>query len=114
VDWIVEHPVQQCQGCGASLQDVSVERVIARQVYDLPPLQLEVSEHQVEVKCCPGCGQENQGQFPSEVRHPVQYGPGIKGMMVYLMEGQLLPSQRSVELLSDVLAQPHKFYPIAK
>jgi transposase len=32
----------------------------------------------------------------------VQYGEGIKGLMVYLMEGQLLPSERSKELLEEV------------
>ena len=39
VDWVVEHPVGQCVGCNASLADVSVERLIVRQVHDLPPLQ---------------------------------------------------------------------------
>ena len=42
VDWVVEHPVLQCQGCGASLDLEPVERIIVRQVHDLPPLQLEV------------------------------------------------------------------------
>jgi transposase len=102
VDWLVKHPVGQCQGCGASLVDEPVARIIARQVYDLPPLKLEVSEHQVEVKCCPGCGLENQGQFPADVGYPVQYGPVIKGVMVYLMEGQLLPSERTREVLDEV------------
>jgi transposase len=102
VDWVVEHRVEQCQGCGASLVDEPVERIVARQVYDLPVLQLEVSEHQAQVKSCPVCGLENQGQFPAEVSHPVQYGAVLKGVMVYLMEGQLLPSGRTVELLDEV------------
>jgi len=102
VDWVVEHPVQKCQGCGASLEDEVVERLIVRQVHDLSPLQLEVSEHQAQVKCCPACGLENHGQFPAEVSHPVQYGSVVKGVMVYLMEGQLLPSGRTVEMLDEV------------
>ena len=32
-----------------------------------------------------------------------QYGPGLKGLMVYLMEGQLLPSERARELLEEVI-----------
>lgn len=102
VDWVVEHPVEQCCGCGASLEHEAVERMIVRQVYDLPPLQLQVSEHQAEVKGCPVCGMENQGRFPKDVCHPVQYGAVVKGMMVYLMEGQLLPSGRTVEVLDEV------------
>jgi transposase len=102
VDWVEEHPVEQCQGCNASLQDVPVERHIFRQVHDLPPLVLEVSEHRAEVKCCPECGLENHGQFPVEASDPVQYGPVLKGVIVYLMEGQLLPSGRTLEVLEEV------------
>ncbi|HEY9643916.1 MAG TPA: IS66 family transposase [Coleofasciculaceae cyanobacterium] len=102
VDWVVEHPVEQCRGCGACLVDEAVERVVIRQVHDLPPLELQVSEHRAEVKCCPVCGLNNQGSFPAEVGHPVQYGSVLKGVMVYLMEGQLLPSRRTVEVLDEV------------
>jgi transposase len=102
VDWVVEHPVQKCEGCGASLEDEVVNRILVRQVHDLPPLQLEVREHQAAVKCCPACGLENHGSFPAEVSHPVQYGAVLKGVMVYLMEGQLLPSGRTVEMLDEV------------
>jgi transposase len=45
----------------------------------------------------------NYAAFPSDVNSVVQYGSGIKGLMVYLMEGQLLPSKRVCELLSDLL-----------
>lgn len=73
------------------------------QVHDLPPLELVVSEHQAEEKCCPCCGVLNRAAFPPDVNSVVQYGSGIKGLMVYLMEGQLLPSGRVCELLSEVL-----------
>jgi transposase len=102
VDWVVEHRVEQCLGCGASLVDEPVERVMIRQVHDLPPLEIEITEHQAEVKCCAVCGLENRGSFPEAVSEPVQYGAGLKGVMVYLMEGQLLPSGRTVEVLDEV------------
>lgn len=102
VDWVVKHAVQQCQGCGTCLQNQPVDHLLARQVHDLPRLQLEVTEHQVQVKVCPVCGLENQGRLPQVVNHAVQYGPVLKGVMVYLMEGQLLPSGRTCELLDEV------------
>ncbi len=102
-DFIDRHRVTACTGCGASLAAVPADAVVARQVFDVPPLELLVSEHQAEVKCCPRCGQANQGCFPAEASNVVQYGPRLKGMMVYLMEGQLLPSQRICELLSDLM-----------
>jgi len=76
---------------------------LARQVFDLPPRALVVSEHQVEVKGCPHCGQVNQGSFPPEANTVVQYGPRLRGMMVYLMEGQLLPSNRVCDVLRDLV-----------
>jgi transposase len=84
------------------LVDEPVERLLVRQVHDLPPLELEITQHQAEVKHCPVCGLENQGRFPTEVRHAVQYGSVLKGVMVYLMEGQLLPSRRTVEMLEEL------------
>jgi transposase len=103
VDVIVEHKVEQCHECGTSLAIEPVQTVWARQVYDIPPIELKVSEHRVEVKNCPHCGVENQAKFPSFANSVVQYGPRLKSMMVYLMEGQLLPSARTCEILSDIV-----------
>ena len=102
VDEIVPHLVIECEGCGESLAEAEAVDLDLRQVYDLPRLKLKVIEHQTQVKCCPHCGLLNQGEFPSDVNSVVQYGAGIKGLIVYLMEGQLLPSGRTCELLEDV------------
>ena len=101
-DYVESHPVTVCHGCGASLVNSPVADWEVRQVHDIPPLQLEVTEHQCEVKSCPNCGSLNRGQFPSEVQQSVQYGVHLQSLMVYLMELQLLPSQRVCELLSEV------------
>ena len=100
---MTRHSVESCSGCGCSLISAPIEQVLARQVFDVPPIELLVSEHQVEVKCCPACGQTNEGNFPFEASNVVQYGPHLKGMMVYLMEHQLLPGHRTCELLSDLI-----------
>jgi transposase len=102
-DKIEVHPVDECSTCGASLLGVATEEPLKRQVLDIPPIELSVTEHHVEQKCCPRCGSKNQGQFPWAVNSLVQYGARLKGMMVYLMAGQLLPSGRSCEVISDLL-----------
>jgi transposase len=102
VDEIEVHPVTACQGCGASLQQTPVTDWEVRQVHDLPPMRIEVREHHCEIKCCPDCGILNRGQFPQEVSQSVQYGVHLQSLIVYLMEVQLLPSQRVCELLSEV------------
>jgi transposase len=103
VDEMIEHRLEQCAGCGESLATVPAEQVYARQVHDLPPIELRVMEHRVEVKCCACCGLKNESQFPEFVSNVVQYGPRLKGVMVYLMEGQLLPAERTVDLLREVM-----------
>jgi transposase len=103
VDEVVVHQVLQCEDCGASLANTAVSAWNLRQVHDLPPLQLVVSEYQTEEKYCPCCGMLNRAAFALGVNSVVQYGSGIKGLMVYLMEGQLLPTQRVCELLAEVL-----------
>jgi len=105
-DWVIEYPVERCFGCGAWLADEPVEGHIIRQVHDLPSLEIEITQHQAEVRCCPVCGLENRGRFPETVGEPVQYGSVLKGVMVYLMEGQLLPSGRTVEVLDEVFGAP--------
>jgi transposase len=103
VSAVVEHRVKQCDECGASLEQVPVEKILLRQVHDIPAIELKVTEHRAEVKVCPQCDQKSEGEFPSEASNLVQYGSRLKGMMVYLMEGQLLPSKRSCEVLKDLL-----------
>jgi len=100
-DQIERYPVVACPHCATRLQEVGVVRVEKRQVFDVPPMRLEVTEHQVEVKECPGCGQEVKGAFPPEVTQPVQYGPRLKAQAVYLNNYQLLPLDRIGELFED-------------
>lgn len=102
VDEVVIHEVNRCHNCGLSLSSVSAVGYDRRQVHELPPLHLQVIEHQVEVKCCPECAATSRGVFPADVTVPVQYGSGLRGLIVYLMNAQLLPSDRTREVLSEV------------
>lgn len=100
-DHIVLHELASCPHCEADLASVEVESVEKRQVFDVPPVRLEVTEHQTEIKCCPDCGQMVKGQFPADVRQPVQYGARLKSQAVYLNNYQLLPLARISELFGD-------------
>lgn len=99
------HRVKECEHCGRSLADLSADSVEKRQVHDLPPLRLIVTEHQAETKTC-ACGHLNKAAFPDGVNAPVQYGEGIKAAAVYLKNYQFLPYDRTCELLNDVFGCP--------
>jgi transposase len=100
-DHMVRHAVQGCSRCGADLRAVAAEGVEKRQVFDVPPLRLEVTEHQAEIKCCSGCGARVKGEFPATVTQPVQYGARYKAQAVYLSAYHLLPLARTCAILGE-------------
>jgi len=74
-----------------------------RQVFELPPIRVKVTEHRTEKKLCPYYGHLNKALFPEGVKQPVQYGSHLKAIAVYLSQYQLLPYERTSELFSDLL-----------
>ena len=102
-DKIERHRPEKCEQCDHPFTDEQLAaEVKRRQVIDLPPLQVEVTEHQVERLVCCECGAASDGQYPAGVTHPVQYGPGVKALAVYLKAQQLIPYGRSQQLLADL------------
>jgi transposase len=101
-DRIEVHHVQQCRHCKGSLESAPVKGMEKRQVFDLPSVKLEVTEHQTEMKCCPRCGTYTKADFPECVTQPVQYGPGFQARMVYWNQYQMIPLERVCEMTEDL------------
>lgn len=92
-----------CHKCGHSLASVEAGHFPEqRQVFDLPEITLEVTEHLAQRKVCPACQSETVGKFPVEVTQAVQYGSQIKALGVYLKNEDLLPYERVCKTLETV------------
>ena len=98
---LVCHPLERCPECQADLTSVPPSGYSRRQVFDVPPVQIEVTEHRADIKACPQCRATVQAAFPPEVSQPVQYGSRLKAQASYLNSYHFIPHARTVELLGD-------------
>jgi transposase len=101
-DHVEAHGLEICPHCGADLHGVASAGCERRQVFDVPPGRLQVTEHQAAIKQCPQCGQQAKAEFPAGVSQPVPYGPRFKALAVYFHHYQLLPWARTCETLGDL------------
>ena len=95
------HEPHACAGCGAGLGDAPIMGVEHRQVFDLPVIRLEVTQHDLVARECP-CGAVTKARPPVGVNAPVQYGPRLAGAGVYLFHGQFLSKGRTAAALGDL------------
>jgi transposase len=92
-----------CKECGSTLENVEVEAYERRQIFDIPPVNLTVTEHKSQIKTCPCCGKLNKAVFPESVKYPVQYGPNILASAIYCKNYQFVPYDRISELFEDIM-----------
>jgi len=102
---VTKHQVMTCGACQKSLETTPVASYLKRQVFDIPEPKIEVTEDQAEVKVC-SCGHKTTASFPDDVRAPVQYGPRVKALAVYLGYQQMIPEDRLENVFLDVFHLP--------
>ncbi len=102
-DVVVEHRPTLCVACQTPL-DARALVVLRerRQVHELPPLRLQVAEHQALHVQCSACRAVSVGVFPAAVASRAQYGPRLRAFAVYLVEQQFVPYARVRALLADL------------
>ncbi len=103
-DKIIDKAIPETCCCGYELNEISgCDKT--RQVFDIPEIKIEVTEYRTHEKRCPGCGKVHITEFPKGVTQPTQYGENLKSLISYLTNYQLLPLERAVEAIEDIVGQ---------
>ena len=95
------HPALEC-ACGEDLSKEPALDYERRQVFDLPPLQLQCLEHRAEIKECPCCHQTVVAAFPDDCQAPVQYGQNLRALLTYLYDAQVGASLRISQMCAEM------------
>ena len=99
---VLTHRPARCRHCSESLAGARGTSVERRQVVELVPAKLRVTEHRAEIVRCSSCGLRTKAGFPSGVSATVQYGPSIMARALYLHDYQLLPYARAAEAMREL------------
>jgi transposase len=99
------HRLKEC-ACGEDLSRQPAQDFECRQVFDLPPLRLECTEHRAEIKECPCCHCLNTAPFPSYLRAPLQYGRNLLALLSYLYDAQQCSSRRIRQMCAELFGYP--------
>jgi transposase len=101
----VRHEPGCCGRCAAGLTGRPVTGVERRQVFDLPPVKAEVTEHQLIEREC-ACGHRTKAAAPEGAQSAAQYGPRIAAVIIYLYIGQFLSKKRTAQALAELFGIP--------
>jgi len=101
-DAVEVHRPVQCGGCHQGLSSDAPSWVERRQVQELPPIRLQVTERQILHVRCPSCGATTAAEAPADVAAPQRYGPRSRAVAAYLVQQPFVPYARVRELLADV------------
>ena len=99
---VVTHRPARCRHCSCSLGGSQAAGVERRQIVELMPARLRVTEHRAEVVRCSSCGRRTKASFPAGVSATVQYGPSLMARALYLHDYQLLPYARTAEAMKEL------------
>jgi transposase len=104
-DEVVRHEPVVCRACAHPLDGSGLVGVERRQEFDLPPITLRVTEHQLVTRRC-ACGTDTTATAPAGIDAPAQHGPRLRAVVVYLYIGQMLSKKRTAQTLAELFGAP--------
>jgi len=104
VDEFVDHYPDRCRGCGHEFGDeekVPLRRPGRRQVAELPPITVVISEHRTHRLRCPCCKLRTAAGFPADVASSA-FGPRLQAAVVALTARNRISRRDLSELARDL------------
>ena len=106
---LVDHPekvievwVETCAQCGTGLLDQAPERILRRQVTELPEITPVVIETRQYAVRCPSCQRLQQGRLPEGLEASRRFGPRLEALVTYLHHEHHLGFERLCGVMRDV------------
>lgn len=101
VDKVLTYFPSHCECCGQTLEPVPDGDPIRHQVSELPPVRIEITEHQRHRVKCPGCSHVSTAEHPKGVPTGV-VGPRLMAVDS-LMTSRFRMSRRDCELFNKMV-----------
>ncbi len=105
-DIIEELELAICPCCGDSLENSNNNGCEKRQVFEIPPMEVKITEYRSIIKKCSKCGTTSKHAFPDNVTHKTQYGNRLRSIAVYFRNYELIPVERTAEMFNDLFSIP--------
>ncbi len=96
--------VCHCNTCGEDLRKTQSIKYERRTKIDII-FEKVVNHVDAEIKLCPQCLSKTKGPFPEDMPGPLQYGSGIKGYILNLLIGQMIPLKRVQQSIKTLIGR---------
>jgi len=101
-DEVIVHVVSSCSNCATSLEKVESLMYEKRQVFDLPPPTIGITEHRAAEEMLSTMWTSSACVFPEKVKAPTQYGKGFAAWTAYFHTYQMIPLDRISRMFAEL------------
>lgn len=95
-----------CAGCGSTLADLAGKVVARVQMFDTPPVKLQVTEYRMVKVTCPACRATTRAATPAHLAGPCCYGPNVRAATALLACAGHMSIERAADLMGVLLDAP--------
>ena len=101
-DKMIAATVSDCRFCHKDLRQVEPDRIIRRQITEIPPVSPFVIETQQHEVTCPQCQRLQRGVLPAGLEAERFFGPRLEAHVVWYKQTQHLSDERIVATMRQL------------